>query len=429
MSLLPSPTDGYDAEMPKLRILYHHRTQGRGAEGNHIVSIVTAMRAAGHEVDVLSPAGVDPFDHRATIPVDEARTGRKGWSSVWRVASLYLPGAFFEIAEILYNIPAYIRLRRALRARAYDVLFERYAFYLMAGAFAARRSGCLFALEVNEVSGVADRVRKQHFPRMCTALERRIFACCDVGHAVSSYLGARIAELGLPPSCIVVAPNGFDVTRISITETREAMRARFNFQDCVVVGFAGWFVPWDRLDFLSEVFADAHRAFPSLRLCLVGEGEVARELVARLRGTPLADLVVLTGAIPRARVYDYVQMFDIGILPHSNLFGSPVVMFEMMGLKVPVIAPRLPPIEDVLVNGETALLFAPLDKDECTRQLLQLARSPDKRAAQAAAAFQKLNNEHTWIHTARKILAALPAGSSGNTEGWRDPRRGTEPAS
>lgn len=38
----------------RLRILYHHRTQGKGAEGNHIVSVVTALRELGHEVRVLS---------------------------------------------------------------------------------------------------------------------------------------------------------------------------------------------------------------------------------------------------------------------------------------------------------------------------------------------------------------------------------------
>ena len=37
----------------KLNILYHHRTQGRGAEGVHITSIVRALQAMGHSVTVL----------------------------------------------------------------------------------------------------------------------------------------------------------------------------------------------------------------------------------------------------------------------------------------------------------------------------------------------------------------------------------------
>ena len=65
-----------------MRIRYHHRTQGRGAAGTHDVSIVTALRALGHHVDVLSPPGVDPFDRASTIPVGKAKTQTRGWRSV-----------------------------------------------------------------------------------------------------------------------------------------------------------------------------------------------------------------------------------------------------------------------------------------------------------------------------------------------------------
>lgn len=394
--------------MRPLRILYHHRTQGRGAEGNHIVSIVTAMRAAGHEVDVLSPPGVDPFSASSTVPVDAGGTPQRGWSALWKAISLHLPGALFELAECLYNVPAYWRLRRALRARPYDLVLERYASYLAAGAIAAKQAGCLYVLEINDVSGVADRVRRQHFPRLCAAFERKILARCDLAHAVSSYLGDRLTDLGVPRSRIVVATNGFDVARISLSQSRDAMRARFNFGDDVVVGFAGWFVPWDRIDFLMEVFAEVRKHVPNLRLCLVGDGEPARAAVARLAGTSLAGAVVLTGAVPRALVYDYIQMFDIGVLPHSNLFGSPVVMFEMMGLKVPLLLPALPPIRDVHEDGDSAMLFEPLAKDECCQKLAMLAASPALRRQLAERAFAKLNDTHTWLHTANRILGALP---------------------
>lgn len=405
---------GYHLHMRPLRILYHHRTQGRGAEGNHIVSIVTAMRAAGHHVDVLSPPGVDPFNALATVPVDASPVKARGWAALWRAVSLHMPGAIFELAECLYNLPAYFRLRRALRDGRYDLVFERYASYLAAGAFAAKRAGLLFALEINDVSGVADRVRKQHFPRLCAAVEKRVLARCDLAHAVSSYLADRLVELGVPPAKVVVVPNGFDPSRISLSRGRDAVRAEYGLTDTLVIGFAGWFVPWDRIDFLIEVFATVHARLPKLRLCLVGDGTPAREAVERLRGTSLADAVVLTGAVPRQKVYDLIQMFDIGLLPHSNLFGSPVVMFEMMGLGVPLLLPALPPIRDVHADGDTALLFAPLDHEDCSRKLLRLAESVTLRRELAQRAYVRLVETHTWLHTAERILAALPQPAATN---------------
>ena len=51
-----------------LRILYHHRTQGRGAEGVHIASIVGALSAMGHQVTVLGPPGVDALATAGSAP-------------------------------------------------------------------------------------------------------------------------------------------------------------------------------------------------------------------------------------------------------------------------------------------------------------------------------------------------------------------------
>jgi len=215
-------------------------------------------------------------------------------------------------------------------------------------------------------------------------------------------------ESGMAPERVVVAPNGFHLERIRINASRTQMRQRLGYSDeHIVVGFAGWFVPWDRIDFLLDVLADAQRELPELRLCLVGDGDAARQAVARLQGTPLERAVLITGGVPRGEVYDYIQTFDIGILPHSNSFGSPMVMFEMMGLKVPVLAPRLPPIEDVHVNEATALLFQPLQRDECVRQLLRLGRSPELRSELSERAFVKLGAEHTWRSTAQRIIGAL----------------------
>lgn len=391
-----------------MRILYHHRTQGRGAEGNHIVSIVTALRALGHHVDVLSPPGVDPFDPASTIPVDKARTSTRGWGSLWKLMSRKMPNWLFELAELFYNLPAYFRLRSALRSGKYDLVFERYAFFLVAGAVAARRAGCRFLLEVNEVSGIPNRARKQSFVRWCAAAERFIFRRCTVVHAVSSWLGDRALEAGLEKSRLVVVPNGFEVERLKLGQGRDEMRERLKLDGGVVLGFAGWFDHWDRLDLLIDLFDALRPMHASLRLCLVGAGPAAVELGARVAQSPFASDIVLTGAVPRQQVYDYIQTFDIGVLPHSNVFGSPIVMFEMMGLSIPLVLPRLPPIEDVHRDGETALTFPPLDSSACRAAVERYLEDPALRERIAAHARDILVTRHTWRDTAARILGALP---------------------
>jgi glycosyltransferase involved in cell wall biosynthesis len=358
-------------------------------------------------VDLLSPPGVDPFDPAASAPVDKTKTHTSGWGSFWKFASRHLPNWLFELAEIAYNVVAALRLRRVLSENRYDIVFERYAFFLLAGARETRRAGCRFLLEVNEVSGIPGRARRQSFVRLCARLERRLLRHCDLVHAVSSYLGERLVDAGLDRSKLVVIPNGFDISRLKLTRTRNDVRDALGLSNALVVGFAGWFDHWDRLDLLVDVFAKVAVREPRLKLCLIGDGPAGAALHARARDLGVAHRIVLVGAVPRKDVYDYMQIFDIGVLAHSNVFGSPIVMFEMMGLRIPLVLPRLQPIEDVHVHRETALLFDPLDASGCAEMLGELVEGPELRRRLAESAVQKLATQHTWQSTAQAILEPL----------------------
>ena len=89
-----------------LKILYHHRTQGRGAEGLHISRIVLALRELGHEVVVVSPPGIDPMGPQSELPLGKAGARAWGLASWWKWVGRNLPGFMFEFAEMAYNVPA-----------------------------------------------------------------------------------------------------------------------------------------------------------------------------------------------------------------------------------------------------------------------------------------------------------------------------------
>lgn len=393
--------------MKPLRILYHHRTQGRGAEAVHISSIVHALRDMGHHVDVLSPPGIDPMDPAASAPVDKSKHVRTtGLQSVWKWVSRNLPNFLFELAEIAYNVPASRRLAAALDGGRYDLVYERYAFYLVAGARAAQRRGIPFVLEANEVSGIPNRARAQTFPGWCARFERHLFARCAGIHTVSSYLKGMILRQGVPEARVHVVPNAFNVEKVRGIERDAALATRLGLAGRRVMGFAGWFDRWDRLDFFIDVFARVRAGHPGVALMLVGDGPVLAEARRAVVERGVADDVVFTGAVPRTEVLGYLNLLDLAVLPHSNDFGSPVVMFEFMALRKPVVAPRLPPIEDVHVDGRTARLFKPLDVGECRAAIEAMLDDPAEARAIAERAYAQLTERHTWKRNAEMILEA-----------------------
>ena len=397
--------------MKRLRILYHHRTQGRGAEAVHISSIVHALEEMGHSVTVLSPPGIDPLNAANTTPVDKARVRTGGMQTVWKLVSKHLPNFLFELGEMAYNFPAYRRVRSALAAERFDLVYERYAFYLVAGTMAARRAGVPFVLEANEVSGIADRARKQSYPGLCRRFEKALFDRCTGIHTVSSKLKEMILAQGVPEAKVHVVPNAFNVSKVKGIAGRDpALAARLGLAGKRVIGFAGWFDRWDRLDFFIDVFAQVRASHPGVALLLIGDGPVLAEARRAVGERGVGDDVVFTGAVPRTEVLGYLNLLDIAVLPHSNDFGSPVVMFEFMALGKPVVAPRLPPIEDVHRDGDTAVLFKPLDVAQCRAAIERLLDDPGFASAVAGRAYARLTERHTWRRNAELILAAAGLG-------------------
>ena len=107
---------------------------------------------------------------------------------------------------------------------------------------------------------------------------------------------------------------------------------------------------------------------------------------------------------------------DVCVIPHSNPFGSPVVLFEFMACGKPVVAPDLLPIRDVLVHNQTGLLFPPADRSSLKEALLLLADNASLRSRIGAAARSCILEQHTWEPKVRKILAFHRDGRESQTQ-------------
>jgi len=372
----------------------------------HITSIVKALEALGHEVSIVSPAGVNPLEYAGNAPVDKSTVKTSGINSLWKFISKNLPNFIFELLEIAYNISASRRLEAQLRTTSYDIIYERYAFYMVAGAIKAKKYGIPFVLEANEVSGIKERARKQVFTKLCSKFEKYLFTRCASILTVSSYLKTMIEHQGVSENHVHVVPNAIDLSKFNHKINNDELRDKYNIHNSMVIGFAGWFDNWDRLDLLLEVFKHVRESH-DIKLLLVGDGEVLNGVRDKAGVWSLESDVILTGAVDRNEVQNYLSLMDIAVITHSNEFGSPVVMFEFMGLKIPIIAPDLLPITDVLKNEDTASIFKVLDMAELKSKIIDLLDNEQKRKQLSENAYIKLTESHTWEKNALMIINTI----------------------
>lgn len=389
-----------------MRILYHHRTRGRDVEGVHIRGVVQALRALGHEVRILSFPGADP-EHEP-----QARTA--AGSRPGRLARLVtrLPGIAFECMELCYNAVSWWRVRRAVAAFKPELIYERYSLFLWVTVWLARRRRIPIILEIND-SALVRRVRRLWL----RGLARRIEAWCMRNATglvcISSHFHDQIKAAYGHVAPAVISPNAADLSRFDPARyDRDALRAERGLTGRVVCGHIGIFAQWHGVDAFIDGIAGHLAEHPHLTLLLVGDGRTMPAIRARVIADGLADRVRMPGKVPHEDIAGWIACMDYAVLPDSNRYGSPMKLFELMAMRVAVVAPDYAPVAEVIADGRTGWLFPRGDLGACVTRVLALAERDAERQAVGAAAREYIARERQWRNNAEALLSLVPGGSA-----------------
>ncbi|HET6631273.1 MAG TPA: glycosyltransferase family 4 protein [Rhodanobacteraceae bacterium] len=389
-----------------MRILYHHRTRGRHVEGVHIRGIVDALRGLGHEVSLLSFPGADPEAEREGVPTQAARRG------VLAALVTRLPGIAFELLELGYNVLIALRLPRALRRSRAQAIYERYALFMWASVWLARRRGLPIVLEIND-SALVERVR----PLRMKALARRIERWCmrnASGLVFVSREFRRLAEEAhgpLAPSAI--SPNAVDASRFDPARfDGDALRAARGLDGRVVCGYVGAFVRWHGTAAFVQAIIPRLREAPRLTLLLVGDGSDLAAVRAQVEAAGLDDRILLPGRVAHEHIGGWIACMDYAVLPDSNRYGSPMKVVEFMAMGVPVVAPDYEPLTELISDGGNGWLFTRRRGDECVDTVLRLARDLPTLRRAGLAARDFIVRERQWRNNARQLLELMAPAES-----------------
>ena len=379
-----------------MRILYHHRTQGEEPESVHIDAIVGALRAMGHEVRIVSPA-------RGRQREGAATAAAPSWLGRIKKA---LPGSAFELLQIGYNAIVWLRLHRAIRGFRPDMIYERHALYMFGGVLAARQAGIPLVLEVNTAYAQAwAKYFALRFQPLARRIERWTLSHANHVITVTEVMRGKILDIGVDPGRITVSHNAVDPSVMDPARfDRQSMRAALGL-DTFTIGFVGTMNRWQSIAKFFDVFEQAFARIPGLQFLMVGDGEFRAELEARCAQRPWGGRVRFVGRKGHAEVAEHIAAMDACMLLDSNDYGSPMKVFEYLALAKPVVAPRVPPVLEVLRDRDTALLIEPGNVEQMVDALVELHADADLCRRLAQAGRRQVLEHHTWSGNAHEIVA------------------------
>jgi len=152
---------------------------------------------------------------------------------------------------------------------------------------------------------------------------------------------------------------------------------------------------------LLEAFAKALKQNPNLELRIIGEGS-DRPIIEQ----KLTKNCQLLGRASETEVFKELTSTDIFVIS-SFMEGLPVVLMEALAIKVPVIAPCVAGIPELVTDGKSGLLFSPSNWEQLSECILQLSNDRELRQNLATEGQRRVQAEFDIKRAVEPLLLKL----------------------
>jgi glycosyltransferase involved in cell wall biosynthesis len=222
---------------------------------------------------------------------------------------------------------------------------------------------------------------------------------------------AEILSRGVPPDRVVVVPNAVDEMFLAPVPDASDLRTSLGLKpDDVVVGLVSSLVGYEGVATLLDAVRLLADDGAPVRGLVVGDGTERAALEERARELGLGDTVVFTGRVPFAAVRDYHAALDVFCVPRADAqvtrLVTPLKPLEAMATGRPVVASRLPALEEIVEEGVTGLFAEPGSPESWAETLRPLLYDGAGRQSLGRAARTHVLDERTWSALVRRYLAA-----------------------
>jgi glycosyltransferase involved in cell wall biosynthesis len=272
-----------------------------------------------------------------------------------------------------YDVFLFFKVARIIREMRIDLL------YMMAlgvgtflGPIAAKLGGVCRIVRENQ------NVIRGLYPGILKFLDRVFISMTDRIVVPSLFLkNLMVEELRIVPSKITVIPNAIDLTSFGAKPGRKAVKKELGIREQTrVVGVVANLLPVKAHDVLIRAVPEVIKVIPDTVFLLAGDGPLRSNLESLVQKLNLTEHVQFLGH--RSDVAELVQSFDVGVLC-SKIETQGIVLIEMMATGVPVIAPDVGGIPEIIEDGVNGLLTVQGDSDQLAGSVICLLSDP-KRA-------------------------------------------------
>jgi len=240
------------------------------------------------------------------------------------------------------------------------------------------------------------------------AMELEVASQADHVFVITQALADILIDYGVDEKKITILPNSVDVEKFNPMERDAELEDYLEAYDRVVLGYIGSFVEYEGLDLLLEAVASIRNEVgDQLRVILVGDGPVMKELREMSKFLGVDDIVKFTGRVSHDEVQRYYSVLDIMAFPRKGRrvceLVSPLKPFEAMAMEKAVIASDVSALAEIVDDGKTGLLHKKDDSRSLADCIKRLIEDDGLRASLSKAGREWVKEHRSSIAIAGRV--------------------------
>ncbi|MBN1457442.1 MAG: glycosyltransferase family 4 protein [Sedimentisphaerales bacterium] len=215
----------------------------------------------------------------------------------------------------------------------------------------------------------------------------------------------RIESLGVKPEDIIVVTNTEDIDHFSGLAIDGSIKDLYG--DGFVILYVGGFSPHRGLDTAIQAMPKILEKIPDAKLLMVGDGCNRQELEDLAGEMNLQDKVIFTGFQPFETLPSYIDLCDIGLIPHISTphieTTMPNKIFQFMMLERAVVTSNVRPLVRIINDADCGGCFKERDPDSLAETIIGLYDS-GLRNRLANNGKKAVQEKYNWQKTVQILL-------------------------
>ncbi len=319
-----------------------------------------------------------------------------------------------EILNLPYNNRAIKQIKKIIEKEEPDFLLQYHHDFNYGGAILKRDLGLPFLLHCDGVEyWIKKNWGKLYFGNLLKWAEEIQWESADAIFVPSKVLKDSIVTYGVDADKIVVNPNAVDPEKFSPDIDGLVKRKELGIDDKFVCGFVGTFGKWHGLTYFAKALEQIKKLIPNIMFLFVGDGDLRPEIDSILDEIDKKrEFSKITGLVPYTDIPQYMAACDILISPcisndeGSEMFNSPIKLFEYMGMQKPIIASRVGQQNDIFTDKENAVMIDEKRPDEIVEAIELLYKDNNLRNHIALNARKDVVEKYNWKITSGRFVKA-----------------------